>query len=315
MSTYRQRKALFAVFSKQLELGGVTPTGIFVCPLCREGFLPEALDGTEPSITLAHIIPDARGGKPSSATICCVKCNNGNGTSIESFLLERFKYEDWEHGHGKWNARLSGNFGNIGIDLTRASPASNWKFRPVDKQSNPKSIELYQEWVGQLASSLGQESELKISWSLRNRPVAISAAICQSAYLTMFAYFGYDFAFRDEYEKFREHIINPHQSPCPVKLNMVGTEALQSALGDEESKVMFVRKPFDGIGVFMRFRPKEGRARGFCVIFPKPEGEEPVPEFEMGAVEGVLLPRRTELLAIDPWALTRSWKAFIQRST
>ena len=308
-----QRQTLFNVFSKQLELGGVTPVGVFVCPLCRAGFCADALDGASPSLTLAHIIPDCLGGRAGSATLSCVQCNNDNGASIESYLLERFKYEDWEHGYGKKTARMTGEFGSIGIELTRSAPTSGWDIHPLEKHSNPRSLEQYRSWMDNLAHAPNQDPKLSFTWTIRNRPAAVSAGICQSAYLTMFAYFGYDFAFREQYEKYRNHVLNPSQTPCPVKINMVAPDAW-NVLGVGEANVMFVRKPFKSIGVFMRFKPDDGRDRGFCIFFPSPEDENGTPpDFEMGPVEGVLLPRKTEILAHEPWALSRGWSAFTQR--
>ena len=58
-----RRRHLFDHYMRNLVLFKVNPAGIFVCPLCQDGIRKEALDGKEPYLTLAHVIPDKLGGR------------------------------------------------------------------------------------------------------------------------------------------------------------------------------------------------------------------------------------------------------------
>ena len=175
--TATARDRLFVLYSRQLELGGVTPTDIFVCPLCRAGFTRHALAGPSPALSLAHIVPDALGG--TDCTLTCTACNNGNGARFEADLANRFRYEDWGSGRGEWPARLSGSFGDVGIKFSRTAEASRWALEVVHDQTNPASLAALEEWLRSRREGKAADTKWNVSWKLRSRRRAVDAAIYQ----------------------------------------------------------------------------------------------------------------------------------------
>jgi hypothetical protein len=112
-----ERERLFTLYSRQLDRFRVDPPGIFVCPLCRVGVGPETLRGPNPLVSLAHVVPQALGGR--HYTLTCTACNNGNGTRLEAALCDKLRYDDWCVGVGTRPARLTGDFGELGVEFRR----------------------------------------------------------------------------------------------------------------------------------------------------------------------------------------------------
>src|SRR5437899_1275830 len=115
MSSARYRNRLFEFYSTHLSHCMPDRQGVFVCPLCLRSFTREALDGPTPRLSIAHVVPKKMGGR--LCTLTCTECNNNSGTRIEADLFERFLAEDTWNGAVKTEARLSGPFGNVGIDF------------------------------------------------------------------------------------------------------------------------------------------------------------------------------------------------------
>jgi hypothetical protein len=301
------RQRLFELYSRQLELGGVTPIGIFICPLCGDGYTQDALNGPNPTVSLAHVVPAALGGK--LVTLACTRCNNGNGARLEAELIHHFGYQDWSKGVGTRNARLSGEFGNIGVEFKRSPDNSNWALYFVAAQTNPAHLTAFEEWSRKHAENPDAEITWRISWTARKRPTEVGAAIYQSAYLLMFAYFGYDFVFPSPFGKLREHIVRPKEISWPGHINDLIPNSVSAILGQRDAAVMFVREPIPCLSAILRFRPRDGEERTLGVLLPPPEtDEEQIPTIEQGKLNGVSVPYRPEILSTRPHYFAGLWK-------
>jgi 5-methylcytosine-specific restriction endonuclease McrA len=72
-----------------------------ICPICLKPF------DTVNKPTEAHIIPEALGG--NVVTLACNNCNNSVGSDIESYEVNRVKFNNAFSGSGQnsWKAQLS----------------------------------------------------------------------------------------------------------------------------------------------------------------------------------------------------------------
>jgi hypothetical protein len=61
-----QRERLFDLYSRHFSLWQPEYQDIFPCPLCQQGFNRLALEGDNPAVNLAYVIPDRLGGGRSA---------------------------------------------------------------------------------------------------------------------------------------------------------------------------------------------------------------------------------------------------------
>jgi hypothetical protein len=247
-------------------------------------------------------------------TLACTQCNNSNGARLEAELIHHFGYQDWSKGVGTRKARLSGEFGNIGVEFKRSPDNSNWALHFVEAQTNPAHLTAFEEWSRKHAETPDAEITWQISWTARKRPNEVGAAIYQSAYLLMFAYFGYDFVFPSPFGKLREHILKPKDVVWPGRINDLDPNIISNMLGQSDSAVMFVRKPVPCISTFLRFRPREGVERIVGVLLPRPESNETeIPIVKQGQLSGTVVPYRPEVLRTRPHYFDGLWR-YVQSS-
>jgi hypothetical protein len=237
------------------------------------------LDGASPSLTLAHIIPSSLGGK--TCTLTCTRCNNGNGGTIEPLLTERFEAEDWSQGNGQIEARMSGPFGNIGVEWEQSPNGS--RVNGVPRQSNAVDLARFEDYLTQKAND--PESVVEFSLSIRHRhePKRLEAAVYQSAFLLMFSHFGYEFAAHRQYIPLRRRITKYDLESWRTIILDVVEESVEPILGTQNHAVLFHRKP-PIIVAMLRMRPRGGRSRVLGVVLPGPDSEL-IPEFSSNVVE------------------------------
>jgi hypothetical protein len=133
----RLRERLFDDYGGRLATVGGQAAGTFVCPLCQKPFNREALVGDNPRLTLAHVLPEALGG--SYCTLTCAACNNDAGSTLEAFLLNRFRAEDVMQGVGTVLGRLEGAFGSVDVEFQAAPSGQPWTVL-VDRQTDPAAM-------------------------------------------------------------------------------------------------------------------------------------------------------------------------------
>lgn len=296
----RKRRALFELFSRQLEHVGDYPSGTFVCPMCAGTFTREALE--DDSLCLAHIVPKELGGG-SECTLTCKKCDNKSGAELESVLIEHLRYKDWSQGVGMWPARAVGEFGNVGVEFGRSGPSANWNIEVVPEISNPAHLSALGETMQRCAA--GTDFEYKLHWSVRHKPHHFAAAVFHSAYLRLFHHFGYEFiAACPQYDNLRRQIFSPEEPVWSGLINVVSPSDL--ARTGQKSAVFFFREPVPCVGVWLRFKPKEGLERGMGVLLPAPDSDGEVPRIERGQFRSKTIVYQRERLA-RPHSFTSLW--------
>lgn len=304
-----QRERLFTRYSKQFELYE-GHSGIFVCPICRIIFTREALADRPPKVSLAHVVPKALGGK--SYTLTCTPCNNGSGSGKESDLAARLQYEDWRKGVGTRPARISGEFGNVGVELGLSADSSKISFHVIEEQSNKENVASLKNLCERYAEDPNAEFTWQTTYSAPHRPGPVLAAVYQSAYLLMFKYFGYEFAFRDEYEPIRQQVLRPEEQIWPGRVNVLSPADFPETSGGRDTAVVFMQKPTPAIFALLRYRTKGGdQVRG--VLLPPP-GQAKVPQLERGEFEGAVIPYRDEVITRSKGHFPKLWR-WVQRKS
>ena len=291
--TARLRERLFDDFSSRLARFTGEAVGPFVCPICLERFTRDVLAATPPELTLAHVIPESLGGR--FCTLACALCNNEIGSDLEAFLLERYRAEDAFNGVGTIAGRMEFEFGSVGVELQAAPPGEPWTVLVIEKQTNPTVLERLNDSIDAPADGGLAQVASKIIPRFRNQPSRVSAALYQSAYLLMFAYFGYDFVFDDRYRKLREQILKPDEEILPATFD-VPPEAWADAMisCSQPHAVMFVKEPTSFIMPIFRLRPKSGRERVVGVPLPGLDDTAWPNSGPRGKVKGVLVRFRIE---------------------
>lgn len=204
---------------------------------------------------------------------------------------------------------MSGAFGEIGaaLHIRDPGPPMGLSIYAVPKQSNPGIMATLFDGPG---SFVGPDGDIRwtVRWSVRNRPGRVGAAIYQSAYLMMFAYYGYDFAFRTQYETLRQQILQPDEAIWPGRINVFPLDEVGGQLVRREGTIMFVREPEPCVAVALKFQPAEGRERILGVLLPGPESDDGrVPTFESGSLNGSVVPYRPEVLPMRPRDFLGLW--------
>ena len=291
--TARRRERLFDDFSDRLTSIRTGSAGVFVCPICQQRFTRDALAETPLKLTLAHVLPESLGG--SFCTLACAMCNNDIGSDLEAFLLERYRAEDAMHGVGTMAGRLEGEFGSVGVEVQAAPPGQAWSVMIIEKQTNPAVLHKLEEALDAPTNVGPAQVPSNIKPRFRNRPSRVSAALYQSAYQLMFAYFGYEFVFDDRYAKLREQILKPDEDILPALFDVPPDAWADKMIpANLPHGVMFVKEPSSFIMPVFRLRPNGGRDRIVGVPLPgldDPAWPAPGPK---GKVKGVIVRFRIE---------------------
>jgi hypothetical protein len=284
-----KRKRLFHQFANQPGHADLTEGRYFVCPLCRIGFIPEALDTDPPLLTLAHIIPESLGG--TWTTLACAECNSSNGRGIEKDLLTKSRIRDWAHGRGELDV-LMGAGGRVRAVVSRDPVRNHTDVRVRTPMASPA----VQGLQAQLQNIAGGSLE-EIPFGFRaSRGNYCWAGVCQSAYLLMFHYFGYDFARNRSYRYLREQIEAPDEQPRRGVIRVFREQQAVELLEGKQAAVVFVGAPVKALMAVLRYR-SPGNANEFLgVVMPGP-GQPPLEATDLAGLKYAAIPYTPEYVA------------------
>jgi len=202
------KQLLFAHFNKNLNMIPANPRvkvhpdrdDMVICPLCFNKFftLDNFVDG---SLTLDHVPPESLGGK--GIVLTCKRCNNEQGTHLESFLVSHIN--DLNALQGRPNSFIDGTITTDLIEKVRINFQQNGKSFSIfpHKAAYLKEAERF---TNQFAN--GQVGSLKLTLRMTN-PRRAKLSLLRSAYLLAFAYMGYGFLNNDNLEIVRKQLDNP----------------------------------------------------------------------------------------------------------
>ncbi len=302
-----RRQRLFDLYSRNLAFFGAQPPDIFVCPLCMDGLTREALQGPEPEVTLAHVIPQKLGGRLT--TLCCDRCNHTNGHALETHLVERLRTDDCLAGVGHRKGRLSLPFGDITVEYGYSPAELAWKVYGIPEASNRNVLNAIPEYHSQLMSDPTNYPPLCLMPQYRHQPSEVKAAVYQSAFLLMFSYFGYEFLFHPHFCSLREQVVHPEKDIFPSVFPVLSDTSAATIHKDRPYAVVFANDP-PVILVLLRMRPKGGISRSFVVVLPG-LNDPVVPAHKFADFQGIAIAFRPELLGKtgstfrQMWAYTR----------
>lgn len=204
------QELLFDAYRRNLIACGGQSHDVVMCPLCLTPYkIGELRTG---ALTDEHIIARNLGGLlrhdkwQELRTLTCKKCNNQDGSTLDSHLIKMVREEDIHAGlsNESLDCRLEIDGHDIGGDLfLSAGDKPNIKIIGDKKRSNPKS----QEATGR-AIEAGLKN-FKISIRVAFNALRCKAALLRVAYLLMFRHFGYNYILHKNAQMIREQIRNP----------------------------------------------------------------------------------------------------------
>jgi hypothetical protein len=210
MNLRLERARLFERYSTNLGLYRPKFDGLFICPICLDGFTREALD--QDLLAVEHCVPESVGG--SLLTLTCKKCNNENGAKIDSHLSERLRADDFAEavGQGPYDAvvTVEGNPVRANVTFERGE-MHTIESRVVRRATNPTKL---QAALDELSSGkIGITVNMNFTFKF-NQQVA-RVALMRAAYLIMFRYYGYSYVFYNQVSMIRNQICNPREDIVP----------------------------------------------------------------------------------------------------
>jgi hypothetical protein len=190
-----ERRRLFALYAKNLEVFRPECAGHFACPICGQGFNEDALNAPV-AVDLAHIYPASCGGK--YATLTCATFNNRLGSNFDHHVAMDHKLYDALSGKGTGSidGRIVTEVGDMGV--TVSVRGSHVQFEHIEKQTKPGTGQAMRDfWMAQ--------NKVECTFSgPRFDPKRHAVSTLASGFLAAFAYIGYEYCFCADTKWIRE---------------------------------------------------------------------------------------------------------------
>ena len=185
------RRRAFDAYAANLSLYHPHVRDQFLCPMCRKLFGLDALEVADPEVTVAHVVPQAAGGR--AWTLTCKRCNNEIGSRYDSHLVEEHRFAQWRRGERPLPARLRSGTSEIGVEIDRSD--AGWTFHEIEKQTDPAQSSAFFE-------RLQKCNDFRFTATTRTFSIrARRTALIYSAFLMMFRMFGYEYVLLPEAEQ------------------------------------------------------------------------------------------------------------------
>ncbi len=187
------------------RLRGSAPGGV-VCPLCLAEYTQQNLE--DHTLTEEHCVPQSVGGRITILT--CKKCNNTDGSVVESHVKSFLSMLDWFEGLSEGRADLHLPEGHVGANLlwTAGTPDEPRTIKVVKKASRQAGVEELQR----LISSKGKFN-LTINFGVNAQKCR--RGLVRAAYLCLVARDGYEYVFSGSAEGVRK-LINGARETLPI---------------------------------------------------------------------------------------------------
>jgi hypothetical protein len=197
------REILFDKYNKNLYLLAKSmpnlrlDTSKYYCPLCLIPYKKEDLYGTDPLLTLEHIVPQSAKGK--LVTLTCKQCNNNLGSKIDSELKKQEEFEKFlQSKNGKINGKVKFDDGlRISSYINSNIDGSNLFLNLNHKSS------LY----NMVKTKFNNNGTMNMEFNFPNSNKA-KLAYLKAAYLYAFSKLGYPFVFTQNIQRIRKIILN-----------------------------------------------------------------------------------------------------------
>src|SRR6266568_1131236 len=115
-----QRRRLFNLYSANIVLYAPEFANHFACPICGDIYGPDAVEGENPLVTIAHVYPKRCGG--TVETLTCGRCNNQIGSKYDNQLtIEHRAHDAFRPGATRsLPGRMTFDGGDIGVRIKGA---------------------------------------------------------------------------------------------------------------------------------------------------------------------------------------------------
>lgn len=215
------RKRLFDKFSNQLLLlkeKGIIAVDFknerpYLCPIClREFSEADLVSHTKNNfLTAEDAPPDALAGKKVALT--CKECNSGCGTTIDFHLKEVLKAIDDSYFYkgSKHYRTIDQDGGKVTVELTSLGDGTLQAYHRISK-NNPTLLERFIH--GLKVKSFGPLLNLNPP-EYKFDPKRVNFALLKTAYILMFAKFGYIFLLDKAYDAIRKQLLHPEHNIFP----------------------------------------------------------------------------------------------------
>jgi hypothetical protein len=256
---------MFSQLSQDLARTRPDLQEVILCPLCLTSFDKSAIYGNDPFLTEEHVVPGAVGGK--RMTLTCRRCNNEQGSSIDSHVVSMIRNWDAIEGAGSHLA------GTIRFSDLKFSVKVSWT-----KQDNGEFVTNLsipggkQEEVGRLRSIMlrGDCREFKFDLNLKYNLYRMRLGLLRMAYLAMFVHAGYDYIVGPAPNRIRTALMRIE--PAPEKFLNEHIELTQVSHDPPDSLIIV---PYHSeatlIGYFVIIRLLGSKPRYFAVVMPPAE--------------------------------------------
>lgn len=257
MGEIQDRKlALFRDLEVSRSLAGLDPTGTsLICPLCW-------VETEFASLSIEHIIPQSVGGV--SVTLTCRKCNNQSGSKLDWHLKGFQSTTEAMKGIGSIPVELRVDGLRMVADMEFKDGAKAIHFRVIDNEAaaNPE------HWRKLKARSVNEGDEIKATLHIGHTKNGFQTALLRSAYLAMFARYGYQFTMSETIQVIRRRIVQ-HQSDYP-KVGTLVAQLSQAPIPIDADNYL-IRAFMNGIPFMMvMIRLKLQTETWFAVSIPIP---------------------------------------------
>jgi len=210
---------------------------LYFCPICKLGYdEASAING---ELTLEDVPPKSIGGKPILLT--CHTCNSCAGHTIDSAIANKNELLNFEK---IVTGQIKGIVPSVKLEVgelqvtTLINTQTTFDIKPVNKANPPKTIENYKKHMVDISNGGSNCFEFKLSKTLKYNERYAKIGYLKSAFLILFAWLGYRYAFDPRLNAVRDQIRNPEN-------DIIGTKFWIEDIKENipSNKIMFSKDP------------------------------------------------------------------------
>ena len=222
MSDKERRLRIFRYGSKAIAKYRNGDSSLYYCPICGLGY-PEASAIAGDNLTLEHIPPDSIGGKPILMT--CRNCNSLAGRTIDVSIASKKKFGEFEDivfGQKKGIVpSVTLSLGDLHV-AAAIHKENSFDIRPIENANSPIILDMYKKHLMNHSNNL--QFKVSISHKYDNRFFKLS--YLKSAFLLVFAWLGYRYAFDTRLDVVRQQLQEPESDILGTKFWIEGNESM-----------------------------------------------------------------------------------------
>jgi hypothetical protein len=254
MSNKEKRLTIFRHGSKAIAKYLNGDSSLYYCPICSLGY-PESSAITGDDLTLEHIPPESIRGKPILLT--CRNCNSVAGHTIDVSIASKRKFEKFKNivfGQEKGIIPfVTLSLGELHV-ATSIHKEDSFDIRPIEKANSPSIIDRYKKHLMNHSNDL----QFKVSISHKYDSRLFKLSHLKSAFLIVFSWLGYRYAFDSRLDVVRQQIQEPESDILGTRFWIEGNESMPS------NKIMSLSSP---LSIFLV------SFNGFCIVLPSLESK------------------------------------------